>query len=81
MPWSAQTQDALTDSSGGVAATTIVAIGATNGETDRAAEINANFASFAVENVKVKTDVGALRTTVAGILTALKAAGYMTADA
>lgn len=55
---SAQTQDALTDNSGGTAGTTIASIGATYAQSEVANAI----ATLAAQLAKVKTDVAAVRT-------------------
>ncbi len=65
----AQTQDALTDSSGGTPATTIAAIGGTYSQ----AEVANAIASLAAQLAKVKTDLAAARSAVVSILSALEA--------
>jgi hypothetical protein len=52
----AQTQDTLTDSTGGTGNTTLVAIGATN-SGDRSSDINNNFADIAAQLAKIKADM------------------------
>jgi|GEM_PF-1260570 len=51
-----QTQDTLTDSTGGTANTTLQAVGATN-SGDVSAAINNNFADLAAQLAKIKADV------------------------
>ena len=53
-----QTQDALTDSSGGTANTTLQAIGATYAQ----AEVANNFADVAAQLAKIRTDIAAIMT-------------------
>lgn len=65
-----QTQDAMTDSTGGSANTELVAMAATGADALNAAEAakaNDNFADIAAQLAKIKTDVAALVTAVAAI--------------
>lgn len=60
----ALTTDTLTDSSGGTPATTIVAISGSGADID----INNNFASFAAQVNKIRSDLSSLRTVAIGII-------------
>ena len=69
----AQTQDTMTDSSGGSADTTIAAVSGSGAD----ATINNNFADIAAQLAKVKTDVAALRTTLNAALAKLRTHGLI----
>ena len=77
-----QTQTALTDSSGGTAATTLAAItnAANAGSADVAPTANA-IASLAAELAKVKTDVAALTTLANALRAALVTDGIIKGSA
>ena len=77
----AVTQDTLTDSSGGTAATTIAAItGTTNAGSADLAPVQNAIASLAAQLAKVKTDGTAVRTKVNAILVALETAETVNAS-
>lgn len=68
-----QTQDALTDNSGGTPGTTIAAIGATYTQS----EVRNAVATLAAQLAKVKTDLAAVRTTQISVLSAIETAGVV----
>lgn len=72
----AQTQDTLTDSTGGSADTTLAAVGATN-SSDVSGTINNNFADLAAQLAKIKTDLANVKTLQDATRTALVNTGVM----
>lgn len=70
---SAQTQDTVTDSTGGSADTTLAAVSGSGAD----ATINNNFADIAAQLAKIKVDVAALRTTLNGALAKLRTHGLI----
>jgi|Deesub1362A_J573_1020465.scaffolds.fasta_scaffold18286_2 hypothetical protein len=69
-----QTQQSLTDNTGGTASTTLADCAGADNVSEAA--IENNFASIAAQLAKVKTDVGNLVTKVNSILATLEAFGF-----